>query len=395
MLIKIYLAIISIKAWLSVWRRSPIDAKRLWSELFKKWKENKKEDLSKVFWKQLIIPSYRLKKSISLGRNSPSVYRKFAPLLSEAVKAEETDQQLNQKLPSYLVMRNGAMGDVMMMTPAIRNLYEVHDGNINIDVATYFPKIFDNSPYVRNTLNPKGLSQGVHNYDCVIDLNGVYERCPTEHPVDVYMRFSVGKKNGSRSLDLFPTVSDQDFIKQVIHGINSRYVVVHQFHHAWPNRNISTHIWDKITSEIVDKLKLKVIYVGTGVESYAKVEDGYEDHRNRYSIQQLSLLISQSVGFIGADSGPAHIAATTNVPICGFYTCAHHEVRMPLREHGRFLPLFPELECYGCLARHPMKITTYYCQRGDNACTLDRYFGNVAQKVVSFLSAEMDLLKMH
>jgi ADP-heptose:LPS heptosyltransferase len=386
MLTKIHLFMVSISAWVSVWRRSKTDARALLTEMCHEFKNGKRNRLSLVFWEKLIVPNFRLRMSIKLGRPSPSVYKKFFPILNTYIKKEKLQCDLKRQLPKFLIIRDGAMGDVLMITPTIRNLYRAHNGKVVIHVATHYAGVFDNSPYVEKVLDTKSISKGVHDYDGVINLNGVYERCPKEHPVIAYKRFALGSGDSDNHLELFPSFEDRSFVEKVVNLISKPYVVVHQMHHEWPNRNIPYDIWDSITSQIVGKLGLKIIYVGSGPGVYGKNDGFCEDHRNRYSLQQLSLLISHSVGFIGADSGPSHIAATTEASICTFYTCAHHEVRMPMRAHGRFLPLFPDIECYGCLAGSPIANSTYFCQRGDNACVSSEYLGDVARKVISFLT---------
>jgi ADP-heptose:LPS heptosyltransferase len=381
MLYKIYLVLVSLKALISISIISVKKATDIIINLAKNLSRSERKKASRIFWRQIIVPNFRKKRTIQIGRPSASVYEKFPNSLIHVVKDDESVGR-----PNFLLIRNGAMGDVLMLTPSVRGLFEAHNGDINIDVATFFPRIFDNSPYVRSVLSPKEISKGIHNYDCVIDLNGVYERNSLHHPVDVYMKFSLNKQIVTKSLDLFPTKADEDFIDEVVRLINGPYVVVHQVHHEWPNRNISKQIWDKISNELAYKLGLKVIYIGGFADAYARDEDRFEDHRNRYTLQQLSVLIAKSNGFIGGDSGPAHVAATTQAPICCFYTCAHHDVRKPLRDQGKFLPIFPKLDCYGCLATHPFRNTSYYCKRGDNACTSDEYLGDASAQVLDFLS---------
>lgn len=63
------------------------------------------------------------------------------------------------------------MGDVLMLTPVIRELYHLHDGEIIIDVATHAKNVSFNSFYIARVLDPDSLCKSVRMYDVVIDLN--------------------------------------------------------------------------------------------------------------------------------------------------------------------------------------------------------------------------------
>jgi ADP-heptose:LPS heptosyltransferase len=65
--------------------------------------------------------------------------------------------------------------------------------------------------------------------------------------------------------------------------------------------------------------------------------------------QQIKLLCARASCFIGSDSGPAHIAACTDVPMVVLYTIAPVEYFLPEREKGVTLPIKADIECQGCL----------------------------------------------
>lgn len=331
-----------------------------------------------------LIPNYRLKTKIKLGRPSPTIFRKFYEnIQSDAAWVSKASVKLRQQ-PKYLIIRDGAMGDVLMLTPVVRELYARHEGDIAIDIASQAQTVFDNSPYVRAVLDPKSLRRGVHTYDVVIDLNETYERSPDIHPVNAYAKLVLGVSDFDKKLDLYPTREDIQRIDSVVAEIGGPYLVVHHFRHEWPNREIDPVVWDHVLNGLAQQNRFKVIFVGIE-RDYAELRGAdFEDHRGRYSLQQLSLLIAKSEGFLGGDSGPSHIAATTNAPMCIFYTCAHHEARMPLRSSGRFLPIKPDLDCYGCLTHSPIPRPGYFCYRGDNACVRTFDTSEATHRVLSF-----------
>lgn len=364
----LYLLLVSIKGLFVMWR---IDKARAYSLAKDLWfsydREGSRNSFFRLLFEQVLIPNYRLKTGIRLGRPSVTIYRKFFDLIQSLESHDLQSLEERMKL-RYLLIRDGAMGDVLMLTPVIHALHNAHEGDILIDVATHARAVFDNNPFVNQLLTPKQLARGVRTYDVVVDLNGLYERIPNMHPVNAYAKAVLGTLSFDKKLELYPSANDVLFIDDVVKRIGVPFVVVHQFSHNWPNRTISSAIWAQAIASITESGKLKVIYVGTTQDLAPVLGAQYEDHRARYTLQQLSLLISRSHGFIGGDSGPSHVAATTDVPIAIFYTCAHHEARKPLRDKGKFLPIFPALDCYGCLTKRTIPRPGYYCERGDNAC---------------------------
>jgi ADP-heptose:LPS heptosyltransferase len=389
MKLKFYALIAWLWGTFSIWRRSSSEGGRLLRATLNAIGSKNYVELNRLFWGEVLIPNYRLKALVTLGRPSPTVHRKFAKLLVSSNDIAESHAS-NQIDPKFLIIRNGALGDVLMTTPMVRGLYESHDGKISIDIATFYPDVFNNSPYIKKTLNPKFLNRGIHDYDHVINLNGVYERAPAVHPVNAYAKVALGSQIYNRRLDLFSSKDDEKYMSEAIANIGRPYFVLHHLHHEWPNRNISEDVWLYIVEAIAKHRGIKLIFIGSRQQSHAHTGEFSEDHRDKYTVQQLGILMKMSLGFIGADSAPAHIAATTDVPISVFYTCAHHEVRMPLRSHGEFLPLYPNIDCYGCLIDSPMKNASYYCKRGDNACVTTEYLTGNREKIIYFVDSCVD-----
>lgn len=379
----VYLVLVSVRCLFVVWRADLPRYRALVRSLRIALSAGARGDFFKILFEQLLIPNYRLKASVKLGRPSLTVYRKFFELIQSVESADVLAVQ-ERKKPRYLLIRDGAMGDVLMLTPVVRALHNAHAGDISIDVATHARVVFDHNPYVNQVMSPKQLARGVRTYDVVIDLNGVYERMPNTHPVNAYAKVVLGTADFDKKLALYPSSADVALIDETVKQIGSPYVVVHQFSHDWPNRTIATEVWAQALEAITASGWVKVVYVGTEQDLAPVRDTQHEDHRARYSLQQLSVLIARSQGFIGGDSGPSHVAATTDVPMAVFYTCAHHEARMPLRASGRFLPIFPDLDCYGCLTRRTLPRLGYFCERGDNACVALATYPQLRKSIQNF-----------
>jgi ADP-heptose:LPS heptosyltransferase len=329
--------------------------------------------------------SYRLRCRLRLGRSSLKAFERLQPIsegLASYPDAAFTEKTSDVKI---LVIRDGAMGDVLMATPVIRELYKQRAPRVVIDVATKVGCVFLNSPYINQVIPLKELGRKVREYDMVLDLNGVYERLPKIHPVDAYARVALGALEFDKQLELFPSSADVRCIKDALSALGDRFLVIHCPNHDWPNRRIPRSRWRQIMMQVASQTGWVLVQVGTSGDVSIENCSGIENHLGRYSIHELSVLISNSRGFIGVDAGPAHIAAATNAPICVFYTCAHHETRKPLRKRGRFLALTPEIDCYGCLTSHPFPRAGYHCKRHDNACTDAFNPAQVASKILDFV----------
>ena len=72
------------------------------------------------------------------------------------------------------------------------------------------------------------------------------------------------------------------------------------------------------------------------------------DLRNKTSILELATLMKHSRAVMGVDSGPIHLAATTEVPIICGYTTVAPEHRIPLRKKGKFFAISPNIGCQFC-----------------------------------------------
>ena len=384
----LYFYALLAKAMVQEWKKNARTARHLIAQGWHVYRASPPRAFVAWALTHCLIPNYRLKTKIALGRPSPTIFRKF----HDTIQADEAwcspaGVTLRQQ-PRYLLMRDGAMGDVLMLTPVVKALHARHGGDIAIDIATHAPAVFDHNPYVRAVLNPKLLGRGVHTYDVVVDLNDAYERSPNTHPVKAYGKWVLGMAEFEPKLELHPTHKDVALIDAVVAEIGGPYLVVHHFRHEWPNREIDALVWDSLLDGLAQQGQFKIVFVGVARDHAEIRHANFLDHRGRYTLQQLSVLIAKSHGFVGGDSGPSHIAATTDAPMCVFYTCAHHEARKPLRQGGRFLPLTPELDCYGCLTRSVVARPGYFCARGDNACVRAFDMSRITPRVLNFFEGK-------
>ena len=351
-------------------------------------KNTSKYGFSKASWNLFqtqVQPNYPNKVNLYLGRASPPRFYRFATLFKEF--HQENRQTLPRK-PSCLIMRNEALGDVLLVTPIIKALYEQRNGNIDIHVATHYVDLFRDNPYVTQVIHKNDLAKQVRDYDIVFNLNGVYEGNPQQHILQSYANCILGSSEFDAQPKLYPNATEIYKVQEVLKNFDRPFIVAHKPNHPWPNRQISEKIWQEMILAIQQQSQFDVIQIGSSSDFAFQNQDRFHDHRARYSVQELSLLIAASKGFIGIDSGPSHVATCSDVPMAVFFTCAHHEYRKPLRKNGKFLPLIPSVDCYGCLTKNTMQRTNYYCERGDNACTYSFNANDLANQVIQLFQSE-------
>ena len=118
--------------------------------------------------------------------------------------------------------------------------------------------------------------------------------------------------------------------------------------HYWENRNLPQEFWSKLVNNLLDKTNLTIIQVGGLHEPVFAGNNRLIDLRGGITIPILKEIIEGARLFIGSDSGPSHVAAATKTNMLVFYTSVKEEFRRPLRLVGKFIPMIPDIECYGC-----------------------------------------------
>lgn len=272
--------------------------------------------------------------------------------------------------PEILIIRERALGDVILTTPIIEQLHRSHLGHCSIDVHTSKPEVFSGNPYVRNVFGWAEFNRNLESYDHVIDLDLAYERRPEMHITDAYAELAFGSAELliDKMPKIYPSECDAAICEWVRRNlIDGEYAVIHMRYDSGASRNIPQYYWQAIVANFLSNTKLKLVQVGAKTEHGFQYGDRLVDLRGKLSLHELQNIIDKSKLYVGADSGTLHVAATTTVPIIAMFTSAHHELRKPLgRGEGTFFEaLTPDIDCYGCQSRHAPPITRVICFKGD------------------------------
>jgi len=306
-------------------------------------------------------------------------YPKQAPSQAEVCPTSELTLTLK---PKILIIRKNAMGDVILTTPAIREMYEDRGGFCEIYVATDFPALFELNPYVKQAFKIEELSFTGCQFDHIIDLDMAYERNKNTHVVDVYGFYCSGRP--PRNPQPFIASSDlrlENLPSLQSHGNeadNIRTIVVHNRKDpTQPYRGLNPGIWTeimndipRIASEATDEISIKIYTIGTRPFDMHVDNTCSYDLRDSLSVRDTKTLIEKSDLFIGIDAGPLHLAASTDTPIVALYTHVNPEFYSPRRTSSqlKIKNFAANIECSGCASRYPIP-WGFHCERGDFACT--------------------------
>ena len=315
--------------------------------------------------------NYLLKTRLLMRAPSSSVYPKLGPLLPDGFFSKAlrpSDEGISEPV-RILVIRSGAMGDVILATPVIRKLYEDRRGHCRIDVATRHGDVFSGNPHVAGIVAPKALRHLRVAYDLVLDLDMALERNKSLHITDAYALYAFGLQPFDKRPELFSGAGDADKVRTLMAQFRNGYVVAHnRVDPGQPYRHVPVDSWKRLLEGIVAEHRIPVLQVGSLGGDVALEGDALLlDYRDRFSLQELKEVIAGARLFVGTDAGPLHVAACTDTPIVSFFTLAHHDTRQPLRRQGAFVPVVPGIECYGCVREYPLP-WGFKCRRGDNAC---------------------------
>ncbi|MBM3362677.1 MAG: glycosyltransferase family 9 protein [Betaproteobacteria bacterium] len=324
----------------------------------------------KEYWLgDYLLRNYLAKTRFILREPSPSIYKKLPPLLGkDFFSLLQAGPGGMSKKPRLLVIRSGAMGDVLLCTPIVRQMYKDRQGYCDIDVVTRYPELFANNPYIAEVLNWNDLKYNDRHYDFILNLDMSQEKNRALHITDVYAFQAFGVRDFDKQPEIFSTAQDKSTVNHYIESVGQTYIVVHNRHDPnQPHRHVDATLWRELLSQLAYQSGLPILQIGSPALDMALDFPGAVDVRGLFSIQQTRELIAQSKLFVGFDAGPLHIAATTQVPIVAFFTLVDHSLRAPLRRSGIFVPIAAQIDCYGCAKEYPLP-WGFACRRGDSQC---------------------------
>ncbi len=297
-----------------------------------------------------------------------------------------------------LVVRFGAIGDIVMTTGIVRMLKKQLGAEIHYITRTRYEDLLLHNPYIDKLWTVQKDTRPVierlkeNDYDVVIDLHLnlrsrrlcwhlgrrtiTYDKMTMrkwlflwagidllqgKHVVARYLEAltSLGIRNDHLGLDVF--FDKKDFFS--INGGTKNTVAI-VMGGTYPTKRIPANLADRLTQ---DNSLYFVILGGNDVKDVAiRKRSNVEDLRNRLSLGQSSSVLSQVDVVVSGDTGLLHIAAAYDKPVVVLWGSTDELFGMAplLRASSHYRPVRnTELACQPC-----SKYGRSKCPKGHMAC---------------------------
>ena len=281
-----------------------------------------------------------------------------------------------------LVRRRAALGDVIMSTGVVRELKNRFI--CEIDVATEFPNVYDNNPHVRAIYHTNAMPETA-NYDLHINLDDSYENNPVNHYLDSYFYRAFGTSAvDNKTPELFPNEFDVETVNKFFEDNElDNYIVVHIRQWYWPLKNMSWDTWYTVFEKIFSsRTDFKIVCVGTAQDGYVE-HPLFVDARDRLNVQQQKLLMDRARCFVGIDSGPYHIATSSDTHIISLHTHLLPERIAP--QHKPYTAIKSDVDCVGCNDEQQRPVRQVICKYGDFRCSNNFNADRIANNILEIL----------
>jgi ADP-heptose:LPS heptosyltransferase/GT2 family glycosyltransferase len=243
-----------------------------------------------------------------------------------------------------LVIRDHALGDVVLVTPVLDAL-KIKYPNSEIDFVTKNPE------GLAGNVSARILSYGQvsrNDYDLVFDLNMAYERQPFKHIVQAYAEACGVEKElsytGYRPY-LFPTKDDEAWASATTDIDGAPSLAIHPGPTNWAGRNWPARKFAEVTQHFIGK-GWRVFLIGT---KRTDAVDHTHDLRGQTTYLQMASLLRNVNLFIGIDSSPMHAAVWADTAIAAVFGCIDPKLRLPPDAPPWFRGVTAEgVGCLGC-----------------------------------------------
>jgi ADP-heptose:LPS heptosyltransferase len=285
--------------------------------------------------------------------------------------------QISQKTKRILLITTSHVGNNIFCTPAIR-LLKKHRPAIQLDLVAMSKRgagVFVGNPDIETvyiSTNKYRLRRLARNYDLIIAF---HKDVATNYLAKVTNACVIAEPSGAQHRAETLLLFMQSLIACTIDDEDLRYVIAHQLHddeqiknyltdcntdylvglhlgcgrtliHGWKfwysKRDKDPRLWNlENYIELAQKLKdanprIQIVITGSTNEKFLgkkflkKVPDTI-DLIGKTSIQSLAALMRYLRVFVTQDTGPLHVACSTDIPIVGLYGPTSPEVTGPYR----------------------------------------------------------------
>lgn len=245
----------------------------------------------------------------------------------------------------YLKINCKNLGDNICSTPVIRKLYNLY--NKKIIVINDFAEVFNNSPYIKRVISSEFFDISFLNSED--EFFETFLLAGQKNQFNIERKFNTFDIRQIHAVDLgfylLPEEMRCDYFPSTYnnpYNLPDKYIVLHTAKN-WPNRTWSQSNWQKIINYLKEK-SIFTVLIGKKViekESHIINKDFYH-FDNLYGLNLIDKtdlsdcwhIINNSNLFITFDTGPLHLAGTTDVEILQLGSAKDPRLVAPYRNNG-------------------------------------------------------------
>lgn len=271
---------------------------------------------------------------------------------------------------NILLRRRGAIGDVILTTGVVRELYKRYDGNALIDIATDCGEVFTNNEYVHCVHHTTQVPDV--DYDVIINLDDAYEVNPNLPIIDAYFHRALGSIDFDKSSELY--INDTARVDSLVSKINGDFVCIHiRNYGGWSFKNIPIGTWLSVIDTVLSANKdIKIVCVGSATDFCPANHPRIIDARG-LELAELSYLFDYSKCFVGIDSAPFHVAGSSSTHLVALLSHAPPTQVLPFRNNQQGYNcsvIQASVPCTGCYTRQKTPVRSILCDNPESyKCT--------------------------
>lgn len=248
------------------------------------------------------------------------------------------------------IFRRGALGDVLLMTPVLRELRR-RNPTAEIVVSTLHPEILEGNPSIDFVV---AAGAPVYGCDATFNLDGAYERHPDTHIVDAYANV-VGVVVEDKRPEVYLRDDDRAAASKLLqdYGIRpDRPIAVLQPTAGWEVKSWTPGRFEAIATSLGEHGIQPIVL---GHESDPKAAFG-TDLRGKTNVRAAAAIIERSTLVVTVDSGLMHVAFAFRRPVVALFGCTLPELIVPSENLSS--AVYADIPCRGCRHRQPPAVIT-------------------------------------
>ena len=245
-------------------------------------------------------------------------------------------------MPINLILQNRlSPGDILMMTPAIRDLHLAYPGEYVTDVRSPAPQVFQNNPYITSLKDGEGKLTDMQ-YPLIHESGATGRHFSEGHRE--FLASVIGKpiKNTSMLPEIYLSQTERDWASPVAveHGHTGQYWIINAgIKNDYTLKRYYYH------QEVVNLLKDSITFVQVGQTEHDHPPlDGVIDMRGKTDLRQLFRLSYHAEGAICGVSLQMVIMGALQKP-CVVINGGRESIRWQAFQNHRFLSVNGALPC--------------------------------------------------